>query len=72
MCLYRKPEPLDPEAVSHQPEDPCQELASEARDAWVDAPYEVHCIRYDRATGKMLTLVASSEDEAREFFNPEP
>lgn len=37
--------------------------------AYVDAPHETHCIRYDRVTGKMLTLVATSENEAREFFD---
>ena len=58
-------------------EDPCRDPASEARDDWaerepnpmyVDAPHEVHCIRYDRVTGEMLTLVATSEAETRKFF----
>ena len=50
-------------------QDPCRDPASEARDDWADAPYEVHCIRYDRVTGQMLTLVATSEEETREFFD---
>lgn len=37
--------------------------------AYVDAPYEVHCIRYDRVTGKMLTTIARSEENTREFFD---
>lgn len=50
-------------------EDPCRCAASEARDDWADAPYEVHCLRYDRVTGKMLTTVARSEEETAEFFD---
>lgn len=50
-------------------EDPCRCPASEARDDWADAPYEVHCIRYDRVTGKMLTTIARSEEETRKFFD---
>jgi hypothetical protein len=50
-------------------EDPGQELASEARDDWDDASYEVHCLRYNRVTGEMMTTIARSEEESREFFD---
>jgi len=44
-------------------EDPCRDP-----DGWTDAPYEVHCLRYNRVTGKMLTTIARSEEEEEEEF----
>lgn len=52
-----------------RPEDPCRDPAPEARDDWADAPYEVHCLRYNRVTGRMLTTIARSEEESLEFFD---
>ena len=50
-------------------EDPCRDPASESQDDWADALYEVHCLRYNRVTGKMMTTIARSEEESREFFD---
>jgi len=52
-----------------QNKEPCRDPASEARNDWADAPYEVHCLRYNRVTGKMMTMIARSEEEKQEFFD---
>ena len=38
---------------------------------WVDAPYETHCYKIDPKTGEFVSKLSRSEEETREFFQPE-